>query len=106
MDTNKHEFHFRLIPSGGVVATSLWPVRNFRVKKRRTAAWLQVWRYGKKGAAVRDRRYSNIEEELVTDSLFRGLGMKRFSYLLIERVAFAFGCELFAFRLNVGFAFL
>jgi hypothetical protein len=42
----------------------------------------------------------------VTDSLFSGLGVKRFSHLLIEGVAFAFGREAFVFRLNVDFAFL
>ena len=42
----------------------------------------------------------------VTDSLFGGLGVKRFSHFLIEGVAFAFGCEPFVFRLNIGFAFL
>ena len=42
----------------------------------------------------------------VTDSLFGGLGVKRFSHLLIEGVAFAFGCEAFVFRLNIGFALL
>jgi hypothetical protein len=44
--------------------------------------------------------------ESVTDSLFSGLGVKRFSHLLIEGVAFAFGRETFVFRLNVDFAFL
>jgi hypothetical protein len=42
----------------------------------------------------------------VTDSLFGGLGVKRFSHLLIEGVAFAFGREPFVFRLNICFALL
>ena len=42
----------------------------------------------------------------VADSLLSGLGVKRFSHLLIEGVAFAFGREAFVFRLNIGFALL
>ena len=42
----------------------------------------------------------------VSDSLFSGLATKRFTYLLIEGVAFAFGREAFVFRLNIGFALL
>src|ERR1043166_486372 len=42
----------------------------------------------------------------ITDSLFRGLGVKRFSHFLIEGVAFAFRCEAFVFGLNIRFAFL
>src|SRR5262245_21575910 len=51
-----------------------------------------------------DRRYRR--GDLVTDSLFGGLGVKRFSHFLIEGVAFAFSREAFVFRLNIGFAFL
>ena len=42
----------------------------------------------------------------VADSLLGGLATKRFSYLLIEGVALAFGREPFVFGLNIGFAFL
>ena len=47
-----------------------------------------------------------IDPASVTDSLLSGLGMKRFSHLLIEGVAFAFGREAFVFRLNICCAFL
>ena len=60
-------------------------------------------------STVRDSRYSKNETSKrwsVIDSLFGGLGVKRFSHLLIEGVAFAFGCEAFVFGLNIGFAFL
>ena len=49
---------------------------------------------------------SRLIQLSVTDSLFSGLGVKRFSNLLIEGVAFAFGREPFVFRVNKGFAFL
>jgi len=49
----------------------------------------------------------NIEGDgSVTNSLFGGLSVKRFSNFLIEGVAFAFGREPFVFRLNISFAFL
>ena len=48
----------------------------------------------------------SIHPASVTDSLFGGLGVKGFSHLLIEGVAFAFGRETFVFRLNICFALL
>lgn len=51
-------------------------------------------------------RILSIDSASIADSLFSGLGVKCFSYLLVEGVAFAFGREPFVFGLDVGFAFL
>ena len=49
---------------------------------------------------VRLRIATQIDPASVTDSLFSGLGVKRFSHLLIEGIAFAFRCEAFVFGLD------
>ena len=69
------------------------------------AAQRRGYRFGDQKQQLQQQR--KIEERWsVTNSLFGGLGVKRFSNLLIEGVAFAFGREPFVFRLNIGFAFL
>ena|SRR5215468_3809636 len=69
------------------------------VEGRRIAAWLT-------GSAVRDPPPQKKRDGLVSNSFFSGLGVKRFSDLLIEGVAFAFGREPSVFGLDIGFAFL
>ena len=56
--------------------------------------------------AVKDPPLQKKRDGLVSNSFFSGLGVKRFSDLLIEGVAFAFGREPSVFGLDIGFAFL
>jgi hypothetical protein len=89
MDTNKHEFDFSLILAHGIVATGLRPVSKFAWKD---AAQRRGYSFGGRRPPLQKNK-----DCLIADSLFRGLGVKRFSHLLIEGVAFAFRREPFVF---------